>query len=116
MTQKIELYRDGALQWRWRFIAANGRILADSAEGYKERADAVKGALAVTGLEIERYRATARDGFELLATREPEMGVLLQQAIDAADKGWYDESTHEVGFLWRSFVTEREHDVRLVEA
>jgi uncharacterized protein YegP (UPF0339 family) len=27
-------YRDRAGEWRWRFIAANGRTIADSAEGY----------------------------------------------------------------------------------
>lgn len=25
------------MEWRWRFIAKNGRILADSGEGYKRR-------------------------------------------------------------------------------
>ena len=43
MTGYYELYRDARLQWRWRYIASNGRIIADSAEGYVNRADAERG-------------------------------------------------------------------------
>jgi len=32
--RKIEFYRDASRQWRWRLRASNGRILADSSEGY----------------------------------------------------------------------------------
>lgn len=35
------LYRDQANQWRWTLIAANGRKLADSGEGYHNKADCV---------------------------------------------------------------------------
>ena len=31
-------YRDRRGQWRWRFVAANGRIIADSGEGYNSLA------------------------------------------------------------------------------
>jgi uncharacterized protein YegP (UPF0339 family) len=31
---KFEVYRDAAGEWRWRLKAANGRIVADSGEGY----------------------------------------------------------------------------------
>jgi len=37
---KLEIYRDGRGEWRWRLRAANGRILADSGEGYRRRASA----------------------------------------------------------------------------
>ena len=43
MTGYYDLYRDSRLQWRWRYIASNGRIIADSAEGYVNRADAERG-------------------------------------------------------------------------
>lgn len=33
----IDIYRDTRGQWRWRLRAANGRVVADSAEGYAER-------------------------------------------------------------------------------
>lgn len=33
----VELYRDASGEWRWRLRAKNGKILADSGEGYKRR-------------------------------------------------------------------------------
>lgn len=44
----ITLYRapDG---WRWRYTARNGRVLADSGQGYSRRAYAVRGACRVVG-------------------------------------------------------------------
>lgn len=36
-TPKIVLFRDATGEWRWHLKAANGRIIADSAEGYKTR-------------------------------------------------------------------------------
>jgi uncharacterized protein YegP (UPF0339 family) len=43
---KLELYKDKHGDWRWRTIAANGKVTADSGEGYKRRAGAIKGAVA----------------------------------------------------------------------
>lgn len=37
----FKLYKDASMQWRWRLVAANGRIIADSGEGYRNRSDAV---------------------------------------------------------------------------
>jgi hypothetical protein len=31
------IYRDQAHEWRWRLRLGNGRIIADSGEGYKSR-------------------------------------------------------------------------------
>lgn len=47
----ITLYRapDG---WRWRYTARNGRILADSGQGYSRRVDAVRGAGRVVGASV----------------------------------------------------------------
>jgi len=36
-TAKLEIYRDAKREWRWRLRAANGRIVADSGEGYRRR-------------------------------------------------------------------------------
>lgn len=41
---KLDFYQDGEGDWRWRVIAANGRTVADSAEGYRKRADCQRGA------------------------------------------------------------------------
>lgn len=47
----ITLYRapDG---WRWRYTASNGRIPADSGQGYSRRVDAVRGACRVAGAPV----------------------------------------------------------------
>lgn len=39
----FEVYRDSKGEWRWRFVASNGRVIADSAEGYKNKADCLHG-------------------------------------------------------------------------
>lgn len=44
MTNKLEIYRDKQKQHRWRLRAANGRVLADSGEGYRRRIDCLRGA------------------------------------------------------------------------
>lgn len=36
---KFVLYRDQPGEFRWRLVASNGRIIADSGEGYKNKAD-----------------------------------------------------------------------------
>ena len=40
---KFEIYSSGtglmSLQWRWRLVASNGEIIADSAEGYVSKFD-----------------------------------------------------------------------------
>jgi len=35
-----QVYRDRAGTWRWRLLARNHRIVADSGEGYSRRRDA----------------------------------------------------------------------------
>lgn len=51
MTPKLEtFYKDGTGQWRWRFIdKSNGKILADSAEGYRKLIDCERAHAKVTG-------------------------------------------------------------------
>jgi len=43
-----EVYRDRRKEWRWRLLAANGRKVTDSAEGYKNRGHAFRMVLRVT--------------------------------------------------------------------
>ena len=57
---RLEFYRETSpvnfgdtrlkLDWRWRYVAANGHILAGSSEGYRRRIDAVKAAARVLAL------------------------------------------------------------------
>ncbi len=41
---KWEIYQDGNGEWRWRRVAPNGKIVAASSEGYKNRSDCVANA------------------------------------------------------------------------
>lgn len=41
---KIEVYRDAAGEFRWRARDTNGRIVAESGEGYERRAVAAQAA------------------------------------------------------------------------
>jgi uncharacterized protein YegP (UPF0339 family) len=39
----FEIFRDGSSDFRWRLRANNHRVIADSAEGYRNRADCERG-------------------------------------------------------------------------
>lgn len=39
----FEVYLDNADEWRWRLVAANGNIIADSGEGYQSKQGAERG-------------------------------------------------------------------------
>lgn len=39
----FEVYQDRAEEWRWRLVARNGNIVADSAEGYTSKQGAKRG-------------------------------------------------------------------------
>ncbi len=43
------IYKDVAGYWRWRLRAANNRIVADSGEGYANKADCLHGIALVKG-------------------------------------------------------------------
>lgn len=44
---RFEIYKDKAGQFRWRLVAANGRIIADSAESYWNKGDCVSAVSAI---------------------------------------------------------------------
>lgn len=44
---KFVIYKDRSGEWRWRLVARNGRIVADSGEGYTRRRSAVRAANSV---------------------------------------------------------------------
>jgi uncharacterized protein YegP (UPF0339 family) len=41
--KSFRVYRDAAGEWRWRLVSGNGRIIADSGEGYEHRAGCLHG-------------------------------------------------------------------------
>lgn len=48
-TARFELYKDPKGEYRWRFLSTNGRVLADSGEGYKNEADCQQGINLIKG-------------------------------------------------------------------
>lgn len=44
---KFHIYKDSAGGWRWRLVADNNRIVADSAESYTRRVDVKRAIRAV---------------------------------------------------------------------
>lgn len=54
----FELYKDKDRQFRWRLRAGNGRIIADSGEGYVRRIDCEHG---IELLKTEAAGAVVRD-------------------------------------------------------
>ncbi|MDQ3750426.1 MAG: DUF1508 domain-containing protein [Acidobacteriota bacterium] len=50
---KYEIYKDDGDLWRWRFISANGNIIAVSSESYHNRED------CLSSINILRYCANA---------------------------------------------------------
>ena len=56
---QFELYKDEAGEYRWRFRADNGEIIADSGEGYVNKSDCKHGIELVKqqapGAEIEDH-------------------------------------------------------------
>jgi uncharacterized protein len=44
---KFEVYKDKGGQWRWRLLASNGKSIAESGEGYKEKKDCLDGIASV---------------------------------------------------------------------
>jgi uncharacterized protein YegP (UPF0339 family) len=50
---RFELFNDTAGEWRWRLVATNGEIIADSGEGYTSKQGAKRG--------IESVKRVAED-------------------------------------------------------
>lgn len=48
--KQFVLYRDSRGEWRWTLYAANSKKIADSAEGYVNRLDAIRGARLVSSI------------------------------------------------------------------
>lgn len=48
--KQFVLYRDSRGEWRWTLYADNSRKIADCAEGYTNRADAIHGARLVAAI------------------------------------------------------------------
>lgn len=47
---RVIVYRDVASDWRWRYVAQNSHVMADSGQGYSRRIDCMRAARRVVGL------------------------------------------------------------------
>lgn len=43
------IFKDRAGQWRWNLVASNGKVVADSGEGYYNKQDCMHGIRLVMG-------------------------------------------------------------------
>jgi uncharacterized protein YegP (UPF0339 family) len=50
--KQFVIYKDTKGEWRWQLLAANNKIIADSAEGYVNKADCKHGASLVASIAI----------------------------------------------------------------
>lgn len=57
----IEFYKDNDGTFRWRMRAKNGRIVADSSEGYNELRDAERGLRVVCKIVLEMITGYLED-------------------------------------------------------
>lgn len=48
----FEIYEDSRGEWRWRLVAENGEIVADSAEGYDSKSNAERAVEAIRTAEL----------------------------------------------------------------
>lgn len=53
MIYKIVVYKDLRSAWRWRLIAPNGQVMADSAEAYYSKSNAKRSAKRLVELGLD---------------------------------------------------------------
>jgi len=42
VVERVLVYRDESMEWRWRAYGGNGKVVGDSGEGYRNRSYAAK--------------------------------------------------------------------------
>ena len=77
---KIEIYRDQAGCWRWRFVAGNGAVLADGGSGYSDKRDCIHGMSRVLGGHYERLYAIP--GYQQGQLVRPRSGFMEQVFVE----------------------------------
>jgi uncharacterized protein YegP (UPF0339 family) len=88
---KFEIYKDNAMEFRWRLKAANGETLATSGQGYKAKADCKKGVErimkdAADKLKFEVYDDNKKESrFRIIASNGQTIGSSSQGYKAKAD-------------------------------
>lgn len=81
-----ELYRDAAGEYRWRLRASNGRVIADSGEGYTHEGEAIAAIKRVrTHAAAVEVRNLDREASK--ASRLKRAGRRLREAFDRTPDG-----------------------------
>lgn len=70
---KVEVFKDENGEWRWTLIQKNGRIMADSGEGYSRKAGAIKA--------WEKVRDALRGNTMYSANADGAFSVTYQPAV-----------------------------------
>lgn len=52
---RIQIYQDAAALWRWRLVASNGKLTADSGESYSRRDSAQRAARRLRDWLVESH-------------------------------------------------------------
>lgn len=73
-----QVYQDTANHWRWRLVAANHRIIADSAESYWNQSD------CLSAIQLVKGSASAP-----CTKREPVRPALAQGAVRSCSLGFF---------------------------
>jgi uncharacterized protein YegP (UPF0339 family) len=94
---RFQLYEDNSGEWRWHLRHRNGNIIADSAEGYTARHNAVK------GLESVRRNALGAETLQLPQEEaEPEEEVSFEPFEEIASRADFEVYQDEAGeWRWR---------------
>lgn len=64
---KFKVYPDRRRQWRWALVAGNGRILADSGQGYLEKRHCYE------GIDLIKAGVPGADTYEELIEEQAEV-------------------------------------------
>lgn len=72
----LQFYQDLKGEWRWRFIASNGRIIAESGEGYKRLSGALEGFNSL--VSVADYKTKVIDVYGRIRTQAKWNSILEQ--------------------------------------
>lgn len=82
-ANRVEFYKDTADEWRWRYVAGNNEIMANSGEGYKNRDDCLNAIQLVLDAFLSTLTETAAG--ELVEVLTP-MASRMPLAVKWIDK------------------------------
>lgn len=79
---KFEIFQDEKNQWRWHLKAANGKIIADSAEGYVRKSDCEHGISLIKKLAPQAEAVTV----QVVTARMSKIASRIESLKNNVDK------------------------------